>query len=106
MPGVPLAKPALMAAIRERDLRSVSAVFAALTFLPALLVLPGRTSSGEHGRWMFWPGVPHVGSAGPESTGVWARVAALVGRRSVAVGVLSALFLLVLAGIAWLARLR
>ena len=30
VPGVPLDKPALMAAIRERDLRSVSAVFAAL----------------------------------------------------------------------------
>ncbi|GAB3302609.1 NADPH-nitrite reductase [Geodermatophilus aquaeductus] len=30
VPGVPLAKPALIAAIRERDLRSVSAVFAAL----------------------------------------------------------------------------
>jgi nitrite reductase (NADH) large subunit len=30
VPGVPLAKPALVAAIRERDLHSVSAVFAAL----------------------------------------------------------------------------
>ncbi|PRY50749.1 nitrite reductase (NADH) large subunit [Geodermatophilus tzadiensis] len=30
VPGVPLAKPALVAAIRERELRSVSAVFAAL----------------------------------------------------------------------------
>src|SRR4051794_13518856 len=30
VPGIPLAKPELMAAIRERDLRSVSAVFAAL----------------------------------------------------------------------------
>ncbi|MGY1738843.1 nitrite reductase large subunit NirB [Geodermatophilus sp. SYSU D00684] len=30
VPGVPLAKPDLVAAIRERDLRSVSAVFAAL----------------------------------------------------------------------------
>ncbi|KQS58380.1 hypothetical protein ASG36_09860 [Geodermatophilus sp. Leaf369] len=78
----------------------VSAVLAALTFLPALLVLPGRTSAGEHGRWVFWPGVPHVGSQGPESTGVWAGVAALVGRRPVAVGVLSALFLVVLAAFA------
>ena len=78
----------------------VSAVLAALTFLPALLVLPGRTSAGEHGRWVFWPGVPHVGSQGPETTGVWARVAALVGRRPVAVGVLSALFLVVLAAFA------
>lgn len=30
VPGIPLAKPALIAAIRERDLRSVSAAFAAL----------------------------------------------------------------------------
>jgi nitrite reductase (NADH) large subunit len=30
VPGIPMDKPALMAAIRERDLRSVSAVFAAL----------------------------------------------------------------------------
>jgi nitrite reductase (NADH) large subunit len=30
VPGIPLAKPELMAAIREQDLRSVSAVFAAL----------------------------------------------------------------------------
>ncbi|MCF6744666.1 NAD(P)/FAD-dependent oxidoreductase [Blastococcus sp. KM273128] len=30
VPGIPMAKPELMAAIRERDLRSVSAVFAAL----------------------------------------------------------------------------
>ncbi|MCO7219130.1 MMPL family transporter [Klenkia sp. PcliD-1-E] len=75
----------------------VAAVLAALTFLPALLVLPGRTSRGEHGRWIFWPAVPHVGSQGPESTGVWAKVSGLVGRRPVAVGVLSALFLLVLA---------
>lgn len=30
VPGIPLAKPELMAAIQERDLRSVSAVFAAL----------------------------------------------------------------------------
>ncbi|MFC7574889.1 MMPL family transporter [Klenkia terrae] len=78
----------------------VSAVLAALTFLPALLVLPGRTSPGEHGRWVFWPGIPRVGSRGPEVTGVWARVARLVGRRPVAVGVLSTLVLVVLAAFA------
>ncbi|KQS66776.1 MMPL family transporter [Modestobacter sp. Leaf380] len=78
----------------------VSAVLAALTFLPALLVLPGRTSPGQHGRWVFWPGVPQVGSKGPEVTGVWAKVARLVGRRPVAVGVVSTLALLVLAAFA------
>ncbi len=56
-----------------------SSLLAALTFLPALLVLPGRLSRGEHGRWIFWPGVPHVGSQGPEVRGIWARVAGLVG---------------------------
>ena len=75
----------------------VSAMVAALTFLPALLVLPGRTSAGEHGRWVFWPAVPHVGSVGPESRGVWAAVARLVGRRPLAVGLASTLALLALA---------
>jgi RND superfamily putative drug exporter len=36
----------------------------------------------EAGRWVFWPGVPHVGSPGTETAGVWARVARAVGRRS------------------------
>jgi RND superfamily putative drug exporter len=35
----------------------------------------------EAGRWVFWPGVPHVGSPGTETAGVWARVARFVGRR-------------------------
>ncbi len=77
-----------------------SAFVAALTFLPAILVLPGRSTGGEHGRWMFWPGVPHVGSQGAEATGIWAKVAGLVGRRPVAVGVVSVLALLVLAAFA------
>ncbi|MFP4182178.1 MAG: (2Fe-2S)-binding protein, partial [Thiohalospira sp.] len=33
VPGIPMTKPALMAAIREQGLRSVSAVFAALSGL-------------------------------------------------------------------------
>jgi RND superfamily putative drug exporter len=78
----------------------VCAMVAALTFLPALLVLPGRTSPGEHGRWVFWPARPHVGSQGPELRGVWARVASLVGRRPVAVGLASGLGLLALAAFA------
>ncbi len=44
----------------------------------------------EAGRWVFWPGVPHVGSEGSESRGVWARVAALVGRRPRLVWVVTA----------------
>jgi RND superfamily putative drug exporter len=60
----------------------------AMTFLPALLVLPGRNRRGEHGRWVFWPAIPHLGSQGPETRGIWARVARLVGDhpRRVAIG--------------------
>src|SRR3712207_1741921 len=48
------------------------AVVAALSFLPAALVLLGRTA--------FWPFAPKVG-AGPQPDRGWQRVAALVGRR-------------------------
>jgi len=58
----------------------LAAALAALTFLPGVLLLPGRLSSGEHGRWIFWPGVPHVGTAHRPSTGPWAAVPRLVGR--------------------------
>src|SRR3954463_10744858 len=58
-----------------------AALLSAMTFLPALLVLPGRTSAGEHGRWVFWPSIPHVGTQGPETRGIWAKVARLVGTR-------------------------
>ncbi len=64
------------------------ALLAAMSFLPALLVVFGRTSPGSHGRWVFWPGIPRYGSRGPETQGVWARVARLVGDhpRRVAIG--------------------
>ncbi|MGK5111536.1 MMPL family transporter [Geodermatophilus sp. CPCC 205506] len=48
------------------------AVVAALTFLPAALVLLGRAA--------FWPFRPQFGVDAPEGRG-WQRVAALVGRR-------------------------
>jgi putative drug exporter of the RND superfamily len=48
------------------------AVLAALSFLPAALVLLGRAA--------FWPFRPQVGTEPGESRG-WGRVAALVGRR-------------------------
>lgn len=50
-----------------------AAMFAALTFLPAVLLLLGRTA--------FWPFRPHVGTEKPEESGVWGRVARLVRRR-------------------------
>jgi putative drug exporter of the RND superfamily len=77
-----------------------SAVASALTFLPAILLLPGRQSAGEHGRWIFWPGIPHVGSVGPESRGLWARVAAFVGARPRLSAVASVVVLLGLAAFA------
>ena len=54
-------------------------LLAALTFLPAVLVIPGFNRPGEHGRWIFWPAIPHLGSQGPETRGIWAWVARLVG---------------------------
>jgi len=74
-----------------------SAVASALTFLPAILLLPGRASAGEHGRWVFWPMVPHVGSVGPETQGIWARVAGFVGSRPQRAAILSGVVLIALA---------
>ncbi len=74
-----------------------SAMLSALTFLPALLVLPGRNSPGEHGRWVFWPALPHVGTEGPETKGIWARVARLVGTHPRRVWLVTAAVLLGLA---------
>ncbi len=50
------------------------AMLAALTLLPAALVLLGRAA--------FWPMRPRYGSEHPDSKGVWGRVARLVGRRA------------------------
>ena len=74
-----------------------ASLLSAMTFLPALLVLPGRNSAGEHGRWVFWPSIPHVGSQGPETRGIWARVARLVGTRPRQVAIGSGIGLLILA---------
>src|SRR4051812_6459798 len=74
-----------------------ASLLSAMTFLPALLVLPGRNSAGEHGRWVFWPSIPHVGSTGPETGGIWARVSRLVGEHPRRVAIASGVGLLVLA---------
>lgn len=63
----------------NRDLGPVAAIgiafsmVAALTFLPAVLLLLGRAA--------FWPFRPRLGSAHPERAGLWGRLAGLVGRR-------------------------
>jgi RND superfamily putative drug exporter len=50
------------------------AMLAALTFLPAALVLLGRGA--------FWPFLPRHGSPHSDTRGLWAAVARLVGRRA------------------------
>lgn len=71
------------------------AVLAALTLLPSLLMLFGRTA--------FWPVRPRFGSEHPKlvgngARGLWARVGRLVSRRSRIVWVASALLLVLGAG--------
>ncbi len=69
-----------------------SAALSTVVLLPALLLLAGRR--------VFWPRVPHVDGLDPVSTGPWARVADVVGRRTRRTAVLSGLMLVVLAGFA------
>jgi RND superfamily putative drug exporter len=75
----------------------LSALLASLTFLPAILVVPGRNSPGEHGRWIFWPRIPHLGSEKPETAGIWGRVSRLVGAHPRRVWIGTVLILLALA---------
>lgn len=72
-----------------------SAYLAAMTFLPALLLVGGRRA-----RFYFWPRIPRPGSAitrpetdGVAAAGVWPRVAAVVGRHARPVWVVTALAL-------------
>ncbi|MCR6481970.1 MMPL family transporter [Amycolatopsis sp. OK19-0408] len=73
-----------------------AALLASTTFLPAVLALCGRGA--------FWPFKPALGSPHPETSGVWGRVARLVGRRPRAVWVVTALVLGV--GVAFLPQLK
>ena len=65
------------------------AMLAALSFVPAALVLLGRAA--------YWPFRPAFGSEHPDTRGVWGRVARLVGRHTRAVWVVT---FVVLAGFA------
>jgi RND superfamily putative drug exporter len=42
------------------------ALVAMLTLFPALLLI--------FGRWIFWPAIPHYGTADPTERGIWARM--------------------------------
>ncbi|MFM9595295.1 MMPL family transporter [Streptomyces scabiei] len=49
------------------------ALLAMMTLFPALLVI--------FGRWIFWPVIPHLGTADPTESGVWARMGRRFSRR-------------------------
>lgn len=49
------------------------ALLAMMTLFPALLVI--------FGRWIFWPVIPHFGTADPTESGVWARMGRRFSRR-------------------------
>ncbi|MFF9037243.1 MMPL family transporter [Streptomyces sp. NPDC014892] len=49
------------------------ALLAMMTLFPALLVI--------FGRWIFWPVIPHLGTADPTERGVWARMGHRFSRR-------------------------
>ena len=79
-----------------------SAYLAALTLLPALLLMTGRRS-----RLIFWPRVPRVAPAGavdpelePGASGLWHRLAAFVARRDRAVWIGTAAALIALTAFA------
>lgn len=70
----------------------VAAMLTMLTFLPAALLLLGR-------RW-FWPVPPRLGADHQPSRRGWARVADAVGRRPVAVALVTTTVLALAAGMA------
>ncbi|MEU5692936.1 MMPL family transporter [Actinosynnema sp. NPDC020468] len=73
-----------------------AAFVASVTFLPAVLVLLGRSA--------FWPLRPKLGSPHPEASGVWARISGVISRKPRATWVLTTLVLLV--GVAFVPQLK
>ncbi|WP_327313785.1 MMPL family transporter [Streptomyces sp. NBC_01235] len=63
------------------------ALLAMTTLFPALLVICGR--------WIFWPVIPHFGSADPTERGVWARTGHRMAHRPRLVWAVTALVLAV-----------
>ncbi|MGA5362101.1 MMPL family transporter [Streptomyces purpurascens] len=61
------------------------ALLAMMTLFPALLVV--------FGRWIFWPVIPHFGSADPTGRGIWARTGLGIARRPRTVWAVTALVL-------------
>ncbi|MER5264002.1 efflux RND transporter permease subunit [Actinosynnema sp. NPDC002837] len=73
-----------------------AALLASVTFLPAVLVLLGRSA--------FWPLRPKLGSPHPEASGLWARVARVISARPRATWVVTTVVLLV--GVAFVPQLK
>ena len=71
----------------------LGAQFVMLTLLPALLVLLGR--------WIFWPKVPKHDDVDERLSGVWSKVAHLVGRKPRQTWITSGGLLVVAAGFAF-----
>ncbi|MFM7623808.1 MAG: MMPL family transporter [Actinomycetota bacterium] len=67
-----------------------SAMLAALTLLPALLVV--------FGRWIFWPKIPKFDDVDEKLSGFWAKVGNFVENKPKPIWISTALILLVLAG--------
>jgi RND superfamily putative drug exporter len=61
------------------------ALLAMMTLFPALLVI--------FGRWIFWPVIPHFGTADPTERGVWARMGRRIARAPRTVWAVTALAL-------------
>ncbi len=66
------------------------AMFAALTLLPAALVLVGR--------WVFWPKKPKFDSEDEKLSGLWSKVGNLVDRKPKPVWISTAILLVIFAG--------
>lgn len=67
-----------------------SAMLAALTLLPALLIVVGR--------WIFWPRIPRFDDVDEKLSGFWSKVGGLVDRRPKAIWISTATGLLIFAG--------
>lgn len=67
-----------------------SAMLAALTLLPALIVV--------FGRWIFWPKIPKFDDEDEKLSGFWAKVGNFVDRRPKQIWISTALALLIFAG--------
>ena len=67
-----------------------SAMLAALTLLPALLMV--------FGRWIFWPKVPRFDDVDEKLSGIWAKVGNFVDKKPQPIWMVTAIVLVIFAG--------